>query len=97
MSKKQPRTLADYRAAHDPSVIVPSRIRAALAAMVKEGRENWEYEAEFMKRAALSPTQMGQFREQFAAHIVLAPGRHQRNPKRIWFGDLKAAAHARGS
>jgi len=92
----KPKTLADFKAAHDPNVIVPSKIGAALAALEKEGPENWEYELDFLKRAGLTTTQLAMFRDQFAAHIVEAPAVHGRSTKRIYFGNAKVATKLRG-
>jgi hypothetical protein len=94
--KAAPRTLSDFRAAHDPNVIVPNKIRAALAAMEREGPEQWVYEAEFVRAASLGQAQLATFRDQFAAHIVETPGISGRSAKRIWFATAKAARAARG-
>ena len=98
MSAKKPatRTLADFRAAHDPDVMIPAKIRAALETLEKEGPEEWRYEAEFISLAKVSQTQMGQYRDQFTAHIVEAPAIGGRAPKRVWFATTKAARAARG-
>lgn len=90
------KTLADFKAAHDPNVIVPSKIRAALAAIEKEGPENWLYELDFLKLAGLSTTQLAMFRDQFAAHIVEATASHGKSLKRVYFGNAKVAAKLRG-
>ncbi len=92
------KTIADFRSAHDANVIVPNKIRAALAAMLKEGTEQWDYEGDFIKRSGISTTQMGQFREQFLDHIVEAGGVGSgRSPKRVWFADPKVAKKIRGA
>lgn len=96
MSKKNIRTIADFRAAHDPNVIIPNRIRTALAAILKEGAEHWEYEGDFIRRAAVSQTQIAMYRDQFAAHIVETTAAGGRTPKRVWFGDAKVAKRLRG-
>lgn len=96
MAKAAAKTLNDFRAAHDRNVIVPSKIRAALEVMVKEGPENWTYEADLLKRAAISTTDLAMFRDQFEAHIVEAAGSSGRNAKRVWFGSAKVAAKLRG-
>lgn len=67
---KSGRSIADFRAAHDTSYIVPTKIKAALAAM--DG--GWLYEGEFVKLAGISLTQLGLFREQFEEHLVLLKG-----------------------
>lgn len=89
------KTIADFKAAHDPDVIVPTKIRAALASLVKEGAENWEYELDFAKRAGINNTQLGAYRDQFSDHIVLAANTG-RTPKRAWVGDAKVAKKLRG-
>lgn len=94
--KTAARTLADFRAAHDPDVMVPARIRAALLELEKVGAEEWRYEAEFLPLARVSTTQLAQYRDQFAAHIVETAGVSGRSPKRIWFATTKAAKSARG-
>jgi hypothetical protein len=94
--KKPARNLHDYRLAHDPNVMVPAKIKAALVALAKEGAESWEYEAEFIKRAGIAGLQLSQFRDQFAAHIVEAPSQHGKAARRVYFGTTKAAAKARG-
>lgn len=91
-----PRTLADFRAAHDPDVMIPAKIKAALAALASEGPEEWRYEAEFIALARVSQTQMGQYRDQFTAHIVEASTGGGRAAKRVWFATPKAAKAARG-
>jgi len=95
MSK--PKTIDDYRSTHDTNVVVPNKIRAALAAMLKEGPEQWDYEADFIKRAGVSQTQIAAFRESFTDHIVEAPAVHGRAARRVWFADAKVAKKVRSS
>ena len=94
MAKTIPKTLSDFRALHDPNVVVPNKIRAALASMATEGKEHWEYEADFLKRAGVTPLQLAAFRETFKTHIVETG--NSRNAKRVWFADPKTAEKARG-
>lgn len=95
--KSAPKTINDFRAAHDKNVIVPNKIRAALDAILKEGPENWEYEADLIRRAGVSTTDLATFRDQFEDHIVeTSAGRGSRS-KRVWFGSTKVAAKVRGS
>ena len=93
MSKNNAKTLDDFRAAHDKNVIVPTKIQAALDSMLKEGAENWSYEADLIRRAQISQTDMGLFRSQFADHVVET--RDHKNSKRVWFADKKVAAKVR--
>lgn len=95
MKKTTAKNVASYRAAHDPAVIVPTKIRAALAAMLKEGPEQWEYESDFIRRAGIAGLQMPQYRDKFADHIVEAPGAHGKTPRRVWFANAKVAAKVR--
>ena len=91
-TKPTGKTLADFRAAHDRNVIVPAKIKKALADMEAEHAENWAYEGDFMKRAGISQTDMGMFREQFAEHVIETTGR---NAKKVWFASAKVAAKVR--
>jgi len=90
------KTLADFRASHDKSIIIPNKIKAALAAMLKEGAEQYDYEVDFMRRAGISSTDMGQFRQMFEQDHVVNVGT-ERAPKRVWFADPKVARKARGA
>lgn len=96
MTTAKAKTLADFRAIHDPNVTIPNKIRAALAAMRKVGPEQWEYETEFMKLAGISTTQLAQFREQFSAHVIETQHHAGRSPRKVWFADPNAAKKARG-
>lgn len=93
MTKTKAKTLADFRANHDKSVIIPAKIQAGLAAMLAEGgKENHELDSEFTARIKVSQTDMGRYRDQFAAHIVETGGS---KPKKIWFADKTVAEKAR--
>lgn len=99
-SKLKARSLSDFQSVHDKSVVIPGKIRAALAEMAKLGPEHYEYELEFLKLAGLSVTDLAAHRDQFAAHIVHvkhANGKAYSTPKNVWFADKKAAAKARGA
>ena len=96
MASKKAKTLADFKAAHDPNVIVPNKIRAALATIGKEGAENWLYEIDFLRLSGISTVQLATFRGQFAAHIVEVPAGQGRMTKRVYFGNVKVAAKLRG-
>jgi hypothetical protein len=96
MAKVQAKTLADFRAAHDKNVIIPNKIRDALAKMAKIHPEQYEYEAEFIKLAGISQTDLGNFRTKFEKHIVVTSAVGGRSGKRVWFATEKAAKAARG-
>ena len=80
------RPLSEFRAAHDKNFIVPAKIKDALKAL----GDGWEYEAQFIRLAGISQTDMGNFREQFSDHIVLVD-----RTKRVWAGTKSAAAKLR--
>lgn len=87
-------SLATFREAHDRNVIVPRKIKTALAELLKAGNENWVYESDLLSLAKISTTDLAMFREQFAAHIVETTGK---NPKRVWFASPKVAEAARAA
>jgi hypothetical protein len=68
-AKKVGRTQAEFRALHDKGFIIPSRMRAGIKAL---GPDGWEYEAEFMKLADISTTDLGMYRDQFADYQAVA-------------------------
>ena len=95
MTKNTTKTVADFRSAHDPNVIIPTKINAALAAMRKEGPEQWDYEGDFLRRAGINVTQLSRFRDQFSAYVIEASGVNNKAARRIWFGDCKVASKIR--
>jgi hypothetical protein len=90
------KTLEDFRAAHDRNVIVPNKIREALAQLLKIGPEHYEYENEFIKLAGISQTDMGMFRDQFADYFLETTRTNGGRQRRVWFGDKKVVAKVRG-
>jgi hypothetical protein len=90
------KNVSDWKNLHDTSVIVPRKLRAALDAMKKEGRENWEYEGDLVKRAGVAQNQIPAFRELFKDHIVVTPSTSGKSPRNVWFADAKVAASIRG-
>jgi hypothetical protein len=93
MPQGKPKTLAEFRAAHDKSVIIPTRIRAQLAKMAAIHPEEWDYEADFLRNAGVANQDIKNYRDLFAKFIVEPIGK---NAKRVWFATEKAAATARG-
>jgi hypothetical protein len=90
--KKQPgKTLADLRATHDKNVVIPNRIKGALAKMAASGSE-WEYESDFLKLSAVSTTDISRFREQFADFWAELPSTNGKSTmRRAWFATKKLA------
>lgn len=91
--KTSVKSLDSFRAAYDKNVVIPNKIKAAFVGMLKESAEAWAHEAEMLKLAGISTTELGQFRSQFEDHIVEVGGR---NAKRVWFADAKVAKKAKG-
>jgi hypothetical protein len=94
--KSKSKTIADFRAIHDKSVVIPNRITAALAKMAEEGPEQWEYEIEFGRRAGIGGQDLARFRETFTEHLATVRAAHG-GVKYIWFATKAAAAKARQS
>lgn len=97
-------TLSAFKSLHDPAVIIPTKIRAALAKLARE-EVAFAYEATdsrggtpMTKRADVSTIHLAQYRKQFAAHIVKVSQDtgSRRAPRLVWFGDAAVAQEARG-
>lgn len=97
--KKQGRTIADLRATHDKSVVIPNRIKAAIAALAGSADE-WIYEVDFMKLAKppLGSQDIAKFRDQFADFWAEMPSTNGKSQvRRVWFATKKAADEWRES
>lgn len=102
---KKSSTLDTFKALHDPTVIIPAKIKAALTKLAKED-VGFAYEATdarggtlpMTKRADVSTIHLAQYRKQFAAHIVRVADQtgSRRSPRLVWFGDAAVALEARG-
>jgi hypothetical protein len=97
-------TLSAFKSLHDPTVIIPGKITAALAKLARE-EVAFAYEATdsrggvpMTKRADVSTLHLAQYRKQFAAHIVKVAQDtgSRRAPRLVWFGDATVAKEARG-
>lgn len=86
----EPKKLADFRAVHDKSFVVPNKITAGLD---KLGKDGWEYEPEFMKLCGVNANDFAKFREQFEEFYVMVGG--SKNGKRVWAGSKPLAAKMR--
>ena len=94
--KGKAKTLADFKSEFDPTVKIPASIQQALTSLAKEGPEAWEYEQDFIRRVGTSSTYFAQYRDQFIEHAVDLPRSRSSQRSRVWFGDKKVAAKARG-
>lgn len=80
-------TLGDLRALHDRSVIVPNRIREALALLRKSGRA-WMYETDFvgLVKPAIGNTDMSKYRAQFERFWTETPATNGKSSvRKVWF------------
>ena len=90
------RTAADFRAAHDKDVIVPTAIKVGLAALLKTGPEHFEYDEGFRALCGVQAADLASYRDQFKAHWFVTPGSSKnKGGKRVWFGNAKVAAKLR--
>jgi len=87
-AKPAGKSLADFRAAHDKSFIVPKKLNEALAAL----GDGWEYEAQFIKTAGINALDCSAYREQFEDFIVTVG---TKTKKRVWCGTKKLATQLR--
>lgn len=93
MSKSKGKTIADLRALHDKSVVMPNRINAAIAALAATG-DSWAYEADFMKLAKppIGAQDISKWREQFTDFWAEMPSTNGKSQiRRVWFATKKAA------
>lgn len=99
------RSLATFKATHDPATVIPAKIRGALERMKRDqGPEAYAYEAQdpqavpFAKLADVGSNHLSQFRVQFMDFIVRAPADigSKRAPRWVWFATVAAATKARG-
>lgn len=92
----KPRTADDFRATYDRNVIVPTKIRTGLAALLKIGKEHYAKDDEFRSICGLQGAQLAEFRDQFKKHWFITPSiGSSKTPTRVWFGDAKVAARLR--
>lgn len=87
VSKK---VIADFRALHDKSFTIPTKIKAGLEFLGKDG---WEYEAEFIKLCGVSTTDFARFREGFLEFYVVIGG--SKTNRRVWAGSKLTAEKMR--
>jgi len=81
MSEKQrkKKTLQDFRAAFDKDYIVPQKIREALKTL----GSSWETELDFSRLAAVTISDVANYREQFSDYVVHL----RKDRRRVWCGD----------
>lgn len=84
------KTLADFSAIHDNSVIIPKRYREGIA---KLGVDGWEYEFEFMRANGIASQFVNKYGAPFEAYKVKV--RVKRDYKNIICGSIKLAKKMR--
>lgn len=77
------RSLSEFRKTYDKNLIIPGKIKEALSKI----KNAWLYENEFVKLAGISFTDLGNFRDMFADHVVSL----NRSSKRVWAGSISLA------
>jgi hypothetical protein len=81
-AKKAGRSLSEFRSLYDKDFIVPNRIKAALKIL----GGGWEYESQFARMAEVSLADLGNYRDQFADHVITL-----RESRRAWAGTVATA------
>lgn len=94
MTKPKPKgkTIADLRAVHDRSVVVPNRIKSAIAVLAASD-DSWAYEIDFLKLAKppIGSQDIAKFRDQFADYWAEMPGINGKAQiRRVWFATTEA-------
>jgi len=77
------RSLSEFRSQFDKSFIIPGKLRAALRSL----GNGWEYEVQLAKSAGVSLSDLGNYRDEFSAHIVVL----NRESRRAWAGTAATA------
>jgi hypothetical protein len=104
-SKQVIRNLATFNAKHDRQTVIRNSINRAIAELLEEGEEYWEYEVDqevpsggFLKRCGISQADMSMCRNEFLdyQHEARAPNSRSSNIRRIWFASKSVATRARG-
>lgn len=78
IERKSGKSLADFRAMHDKSFIIPTRIKEGL----KQLGDGWEYEMTFAKICGVGLADLSSFRDEFSDFVVVV----RRDGKRAWAG-----------
>lgn len=92
---KKTRNLKDFSAQFDKKEQIRKRLKDALAALRKLGKEEWRSERELVNMAGVSCKDIPEFRGEFAAHTVSITSMNYSKEKTIWFADPKVAAKVR--
>lgn len=79
-----------FRLKFDKSLIIPGKIKAALAALAAAGPETWEAEGDFVRRAGVSMGDFAKYRDQFSDFWFEAR-EMGKSPTRVWAGTKKLA------
>lgn len=81
------KTIAALRAIHDKSIVIPNRIRGAIAALKASG-DDWAYETDFIRMAKppIGTHDIARFRDEFAAHWADMPSVDgKKSARKVWF------------
>ncbi len=80
--KRVGRSLNEFRLTYDKDTIIPAKVKTAL----RQLGQGWEYEVQFAKIAGVSLADLGNYRDQFADHVVTL-----RESRRAWAGTTATA------
>lgn len=92
----KPKTLADLNNLHDPDTVIKRKIDVQLAAMMKVGAEEWDYNLDFSKKAGVGVAMLAKFEPLYKAHIGVTKALDNMRPKTVWFACPKVAKKFRG-
>jgi len=81
-AERKGRTLTEFKATYDKDTIIPAKVKAALKTL----GAGWEYEVAFARLAGVSLSDLGNYRDQFAGHVVTL-----RESRRAWSGSTATA------
>lgn len=83
------KTLEDFMKDNDRDTVVRTKIKTALAALLKIGPEEHESETDLAKRAGLQLVEVTRMRDEFHRHVAFVPKLMGRKARYVWFGDGK--------
>jgi hypothetical protein len=92
-TKTKGKTIEDLRATHDRTVVVPNRIRQAIAILKASGDE-WAYEQDFIAlvKPPIANVDIAKYRGQFLDFWADMPSSNGKSSvRRVWFA-TKASA-----
>jgi len=84
------RSVAEFQRLHNPDIVIPEKIRAALAGV---GADKWVYETELARLAGMASERVRAYRHLFPDHVVAV----KLNGPFVWAGSPEAAQQLRSA